>query len=115
MNTLLIQQILFILIGLGYLTIFISISYILFKLKPFQSSEEFVRDTYKQMDKIRKKNKEIWYYTCENGHKWESYSSPGGSYCEYRFGMERTRCPECKSEVCMGEVYINGLYKWRKN
>ncbi len=67
------------------------------------TKEEFVRDMYKEMDRERKKNNEVWHYNCENGHKWESYSSPGGGVY-----APATTCPECKSEVCMGDVWING-------
>ena len=49
------------------------------------------------------RNKEVWHYTCENAHKWKSYNSPGGGYY-----APKTRCPVCNSEVCMGNVYING-------
>lgn len=54
------------------------------------------------------KYKEVWHYTCINGHKWESYRSPRGTYVYGEDGQ--TRCPICKSPVCRGEVYINGEY-----
>ncbi len=61
---------------------------------------------YEEQDKLRQKNKEVWHYTCENGHKWESYSSPRGTYVYGESGQ--TRCSVCGSTVTMGEVYING-------
>lgn len=61
---------------------------------------------YGEQDKLRQKNKEVWHYICENGHKWQSYSSPRGTYVYGESGQ--TRCPTCKSPICMGEVYING-------
>ena len=69
---------------------------------------EFVEDMYKDIDKIREKNKEIWHYTCENGHEWESKQSPRGTYCFGESGQ--TKCPICKSPICAGRVYINGEY-----
>jgi len=78
------------------------------KRKLFPTFTEFVEDVYKDIDKIREKNREVWHYTCENGHKWKSYSSPTGSYCADVFGMEETCCPICKSKITIGNVYING-------
>lgn len=73
-----------------------------------RSFNAFTKRMYTKMDEKRKKNNEVWHYTCENGHKWESYSSPGGTFCEETYGMLRTRCPTCNSDICMGSVYING-------
>ena len=53
--------------------------------------------------RLLEKNKEIWHYTCENRHKWESWESPGGGIF-----APSTTCPRCKSIICRGEVYING-------
>ena len=56
--------------------------------------------------KLFEKDKEIWYYECENGHKWKSRESPRGTYL---FGEKgQTKCPICKSPICLGNVYING-------
>jgi len=53
-----------------------------------------------------KKKKEVWHYTCKNGHKWKSNSSPRGTYV---YGEEgQTKCPTCESPVCKGDLYING-------
>ena len=46
---------------------------------------------------------EWWHYTCINGHKWKSLSSPGGGYY-----APQTVCPACGSPICRGEVYIDG-------
>jgi len=56
---------------------------------------------------MRKMNKkEVWHYTCKNGHKWESKNSPRGTYV---YGEEgQTRCPTCTTPVCKGGLYING-------
>lgn len=70
--------------------------------------KDYMKQTFKKMDKDRKKNNEVWHYICNNGHKWKSYSSPTGSYCRDKYGMEETACPECHSTICMGNVYING-------
>lgn len=59
---------------------------------------------------IFNKNKEVWHYTCINGHKWKSSQSPCGNaiggfnLC----GDPCTRCPECGTEICKGDVHING-------
>ena len=53
--------------------------------------------------KLFKKNKRIWHYICENGHKWEDKNSPGGGVF-----AKLTVCPQCRTEICMGNVYING-------
>lgn len=66
-------------------------------------------DIFLEMDEERKKNNEVWHYTCNNGHKWRSYSSPTGSFCSNKYGMSETACPECKSTITMGEVYRNGI------
>lgn len=52
------------------------------------------------------KPREIWHYTCINGHTWESKQSPRGTYCFGELGQ--TRCPVCKTPVCKGDVYIDG-------
>jgi len=72
--------------------------------------EYHVKNMYKEMDKKNKKNKEVWHYTCECGHKWKSYSSPTGSFCTSNYGMKETSCSKCGSTICRGEVYINGKY-----
>lgn len=51
------------------------------------------------------KNKSIWHYTCENGHEWQSKDSPGGGVF-----ASKTICPECGTEICMSDEYINGEY-----
>ena len=66
------------------------------------------RDIFRDMNKENKKNKEVWHYTCECGNKWESYSSPKGTYVYGESGQ--TKCPKCKSPVCCAMVYINGKY-----
>lgn len=50
-----------------------------------------------------KERGEVWHYTCQNNHTWKSRESPGGGYF-----APKTRCPICKTEVCKGEIYING-------
>lgn len=60
------------------------------------------------LKKIIEHNREVWHYTCENGHKWKSFQSPRGTYVYGERGQ--TKCPTCKSPVCMGKVYINGKY-----
>jgi len=60
------------------------------------------------LKKLYLKNKEVWHYTCENGHKWETTQSPRGTYVYGESGQ--TRCPTCKSPICKGKVYINGKY-----
>lgn len=72
------------------------------------SKGEFMRERYEKRDRENKKNKEVWHYTCENGHKWKSYSSPTGSFCADNYGMKETACPTCRSKICMGNVYKNG-------
>ena len=68
--------------------------------------KEYVRKEGEKRDKEREKDKEVWHYTCINGHKWESFSSPRGTYY---FGVSsQTRCPTCLSPICRGEVWING-------
>ena len=67
-----------------------------------------VKDMYDDMDIERKKRGEVWHYECENGHKWESYSSPTGTLCRDSYGMTETCCPKCKSTICRGNVYKNG-------
>lgn len=67
-----------------------------------------VRKDYRKMDKENKKDKKVWHYECVNGHKWKSYSSPTSTYCRDKYGMTETCCPECKSVVCKGDVYVNG-------
>lgn len=76
--------------------------YDLYQLEP--------KNYYKKQDKIRKKNDKVWHYTCINGHKWESYSSPTSFTFAINNEMEPTMCPECDSTVCQGSVYINGKY-----
>ena len=51
-------------------------------------------------------SREVWHYTCKNGHKWENKQSPRGTYLFGESGQ--TKCPICKSSICRGEVYING-------
>ena len=57
--------------------------------------------------KIIQHNKEIWHYTCINNHSWESMQSPRGMYVFREKGQ--TKCPICKTPICKGEVYINGI------
>ena len=73
------------------------------------TKEECARETFRELDKERKKKGEVWHYTCDKGHKWESYSSPTSTFVAEKFGMMRTRCPKCFSDVTKGEVYINGV------
>ena len=49
------------------------------------------------------KNKDVWHYTCENGHTWVSRESPGGGVF-----APSTTCPECYSTICKGDVYRDG-------
>lgn len=49
---------------------------------------------------------EVWHYICENGHKWDDWKSPRGTCLYGKSGQ--TKCPTCKTSVCMGNVYING-------
>ena len=72
------------------------------------SKSAFTRKMYADMDEERKKKGEVWHYECYNGHTWQSYSSPTGSFCADNYGMEQTACPECGTEVCKGDVYRNG-------
>ena len=62
--------------------------------------------------KIYEKDKEVWHYTCENGHSWKSYESPKG---EFLFEEKCTRCPNCKTIICRGEVWINEKKKENVN
>ena len=50
---------------------------------------------------------EVWHYLCENDHEWESRQSPRGTYCYGKRGQ--TKCPICKSPVCIGRVYRDGI------
>lgn len=75
-----------------------------------RSRSSFVKRMYEKIDEHKKNENEIWHYICQEGHKWKSYSSPkgnagGGVNLCYE---ECTKCPICKTEVCMGNVYING-------
>jgi hypothetical protein len=53
---------------------------------------------------------EVWYYECENGHKWHSRQSPkGNAFLGLNLlGEPCTRCSICGSEVIIGNMYING-------
>lgn len=53
----------------------------------------------------RKITMEEWRYTCENGHEWKSHSSPGGGVF-----ATKTRCPECGTEICKSDNYVNGEF-----
>ena len=89
----------------GEMGFFKSIKY-LFKYGGMPSFEQWQKENYLTREQENKKNKEIWHYECENGHKWKSYSSPRGTYVYGESGQ--TRCPICGTPICRGEVYING-------
>ena len=75
-----------------------------------RNTKAFTRNIYKEMDEKRKERREVWHYTCENGHKWKSNSSPTSTFCRDNYGMKETACPKCNSTICMGSVYINGKF-----
>lgn len=78
--------------------------------RPFMSREAYTRLLFKRIDEARMQRGEIYHYECQEGHKWKSYSSPTGSYCAGKFGMEETRCPKCATTICKAMIYKNGVY-----
>ena len=65
-------------------------------------------DIFRDMDKERKKRGEVWHYTCINGHKWESYSSPTSGMMADKYSLKETMCPKCGSTISLGNIYRNG-------
>mgnify|MGYP001592815139 CR=1 FL=1 len=72
------------------------------------SFKSFLCRIFRRMDSYNEKQNIVWHYICKNGHKWNSHSSPTGSFCADNYFMEETICPECKTTICTGKVYKNG-------